>query len=422
MRRVRLGTAAAATALVASVLAGAPTAPASATTSVPCLDGESDVTAAQPGFPLVSMKIAQAQRWLADHGKGQAGEGVVVAVLDSGVSTLAPISLAAPQVKVSNLDGAEFYHGTAVAGIIAGRPEADGSPVGIAPGAKVLDVKIYDSDEDTSDGGIQVSTQTVGTGLLRVLDAVRGGMPIKVVNVSVSVDDAADISSEVQQLWDAGVVVVASSGNRSISPDDERMKDFMTYQPGENAAEKVYPAGYDLAVAATTTAAGMPDTDPLQYILRNTQIDVAVPTSGAPTYAVAGTPCVLKTPATSWAAAEVSGVLAMLAGAYPGDTPAQLVARLVETTDGRSDLRSPLTGAGVAQPYDALTLPLDIDPDGTMPRSVPVTDEQAASLPPRTTDPLASTRGDIVWFGVVGGIVLVLALVLRPVLARRRRS
>jgi membrane-anchored mycosin MYCP len=47
---------------------------------------------------------------------------------------------------------------------------------------------------------------------------------------------------------------------------------------------------------------------------------------------------------------------------------------------------------------------------------------QVLSVPKEPKDVLASTRKNAVWWGLVGGGVLLLALVLRPVLARRRRT
>ena len=44
-----------------------------------------------------------------------------------------------------------YYHGTAVAGLIAGPPRADGSAVGIAPAAQILDVQVYDDPVDEAD-------------------------------------------------------------------------------------------------------------------------------------------------------------------------------------------------------------------------------------------------------------------------------
>ena len=52
----------------------------------------------------------------------------------------------------------------------------------------------------------------------------------------------------------------------------------------------------------------------------------------------------------------------------------------------------------------------------TSPAATPVT------LPQEDPDLLSDTREELVWWGLVGGLALAAALVLRPVLARRRRE
>ena len=83
----------------------------------------------------------------------------------------------------------------------------------------------------------------------------------------------------------------------------------------------VFPAGYDDVVAVNATAAGIPVTegeiDVRGSVLQSSAIDVAAPTYDAVTTSVNGGTCVLPTVATSWAAAEVSGVRGPDAGGVP---------------------------------------------------------------------------------------------------------
>jgi len=296
----------------------------------------------------------------------------------------------------------------------------------------VLDVKIFDNDGSAVvDGDITPDAAAVATGLDRVLEALPS-LPVKVVNLGVSVPDDPGVREKINQLWKRGVVTVTVAGDRADAQLDPLLESFASFAGGENVAAVVFPAAYDepqpgrpagrgLPLAATTTLGGYPDsTEVTDFILQSTQIDLAVPTSGAPSYTLAGSSCSLREPSSRWAAAEVSGILAALASAYPTARPAQLVTRLLNTTDGRADVPTALTGAGTAQPYEALTRPLRIDRRGDYDQTVPVQTQQQAEAPVVQTDPLVSTREDMVWFGLVGGGVLVLALVLRPVLARRR--
>ncbi len=163
-------------------------------------------------------------------------------------------------------------------------------------------------------------------------------------------------------------------------------------------------------------------TDPgSRELLSSSAVDVAAPTGGAVSLGLNGGSCGVSTVSTSWAAAEVTGVLALLMSAYPDDSPAQVVDRLVGTADGRPDVRSPLLGAGVVQAEEALARGLQqIGPDGTGSTRAEVGGDPA-SAPQPEPDLLAAIRDDAVWWGVLGGGALLLALVLRPVLARRTR-
>jgi membrane-anchored mycosin MYCP len=82
-----------------------------------------------------------------------------------------------------------------------------------------------------------------------------------------------------------------------------------------------------------------------------------------------------------------------------------------------------LVGAGEVQAYQALTRPIEVTPDGQVLSAGEVVEkQQVLQLPEEPKDVLASTRHDAVWWGLAGGGALVLALVLRPVLTRRRRT
>ena len=93
--------------------------------------------------------------------------------------------------------------------------------------------------------------------------------------------------------------------------------------------------------------------------------------------------------------------------------------RLLLSADGRADIPNRLSGAGDVQPLDALTRPLAMDEQGVAEETAPEPDRQVYAAPEPEPDVLADTRRDAVWWGLLGGGALLLALVLRPVLARR---
>ena len=156
-------------------------------------------------------------------------------------------------------------------------------------------------------------------------------------------------------------------------------------------------------------------------MVQSSAVDVAAPTDGAVSYTVNGGPCDLSGHSSEWAAGEVAAVAAMVWSYHDGDTAAELRARLLRTADGDGVSPSRVTGYGVVQPLEALTRRLDPRADGVPDVARPDPEEvRRADPPPEQEDVLRSTRRDAVWWGLLGGGALVAALVLRPVLNRRR--
>jgi membrane-anchored mycosin MYCP len=358
--------------------------------------------------PLAQLEMRRAQ--LLVQQDAPAGPPVRVAVLDSGVAP-GRIPVAARE-SVTGRTTVSYYHGTAVAGLIAG-------PLGVAPHAEIVDVRVYD-DVDERDGD-QVTPAALADGLEWVARNADD-LNIKVANVSLVVGRSDALERAVNEVRDAGVLLVAAAGNRPRQGDpfDDSFSDD-TASPREDAAGILYPTGYDDVVSASSTADGTGSADVTEFVVQNSNTTVAVPTMDAISFGLDGRPCVLEPAATSWAAAEVSGVLALLWQMYPHDSAAQIEARLVSAANGTPDDPTPLTGAGVVQPYEALTRPLDPARSGKVERTVAVEHTSApAAAPEPPADLLAGTRDDAVWWGLIGGGVLVVALLLRPVIARRR--
>lgn len=423
-------------ALGAALVAGAvlvPAPPASAE-AVDCLQVDPEAVepaeTRDPSLPLVALGVPALHEHLARAGVVP-GAGVAVAVVDSGVSPrVGPSIRVTARRRLSQQGEVVDQHGTAVAGLIAGAPRAAGLPVGVAPGAGIVDVKVYDSrapDEDTED---PVESANVAAGLAWVAENARD-LGIGVVNVSLAMDADERLERAVRRLVAADVVVVAASGNRPTDPADPLYDDFgpqvdeageeVERRPGEDARGRVFPAAYPGVVAVSSTADGSGEPDATALILQNSDVDVAAPSFGAVSYGVDGGTCGLPLFATSWSTALVSGVVAVLRSAYPDETAEQIVARLVTTASGTPGVRTVLTGAGVVQPLEALVRPLDPDRQGRVERVRPEDGGTVrATAPAREADLLADTREQVVWWGLLGGGALLLALVLRPVLARRR--
>ena len=348
---------------------------------------------------------------------GRPGAGQTVAVVDSGIAGSPWLAeVAHPYRPAPVVDP----HGTAVAGLVAGAPQPGGAPVGAAPAARLLDVRVYDQWPVTLEGAAGPTSASVADGLAWVLRH-RREESIDVAVVAVAVPDSSRLARVVRRLVRSDVVVVAASGNRPREESDPLFAELGQRRPGEDAAETVFPAGYPGVVAVSATADGAPGVDARDEVLASSAVVVAAPTFGAVSVGLHGETCVLPQVATSWAAAEVAGVVALLRQRFPDDTAPQIVARLVDTADGRPDGRTRSTGAGVVQPVEALTRPLSPSRDGAVPGDPVVADDTPpATAPEPAYSPLPEVREAAGWWALAGGALLVLAMVARPLVARRR--
>ncbi len=154
------------------------------------------------------------------------------------------------------------------------------------------------------------------------------------LSFAVGVDEPA-IRKAVQYAVDRDVVVVAAAGNEARS------------QPGLTW----YPAAYDgvLAVAGVD-AAGQASAESN----RGAWVDVAAPGEGltAPSAGGAG---FVAVKGTSFATAVVSGVAALVRARYPDMPAAEVVRRIEATAVSATGGRDERTGAGIVDPYLALT-------------------------------------------------------------------
>jgi membrane-anchored mycosin MYCP len=332
------------------------------------------------------------------------GTGVTVAVVDSGVEPGLPIDTVArariPDLSPVLLSG----HGSIVAGLAAG-------PEGVAPGARIIDVRVLDTEvPDQSQRQKGVTSEGLAAGI-RQLVALHRTTEFQVVNISLSVGrDDPRLRAAVQELVALDVVVVASAGNA----DPEASESFRG-TPRNDAT--VYPADYPGVLAVSAVAPG--NDDLRGYVAPNKDTDVAAPTVGGLSYNITGQKCLVPELATSWAAAEVSGVVALLRAAYPRDNAKQVVARLEATAEGSDEVPNPWTGAGVVQAHDALTRTLTVGRNGKVDRTVREVSEDAMAPPaPQRIDLFGSSRTLLLWGGLVAGALMALAFILRPLTRR----
>ncbi|GGY10259.1 type VII secretion-associated serine protease mycosin [Streptomyces djakartensis] len=328
------------------------------------------------------------------------GEGVTVAVLDTGVEADHP-DLTGNVLTGKDLvrfgaepgDRAWARHGTAMAGIIAGHGHGPGNGdgvIGIAPEAKILPVRVILEDGDPSRAKAR---STRGNALA---DGIRWAADhgADVINLSLG-DDSASAHPEpsedqaIQYALRKGVIVVASAGNG-----------------GEKGDHISYPAAYPGVIAATAvdrSGTRAPFSTRRWYATVSAPgVDVVIADPDEKYYEGWG---------TSAAAAFVSGAAALVKAAHPDLTPAQVKTLLEDTArnapaGGRDDSR----GFGFVDPAAAIRAAGRIEPKGL--HAAAYGQEYFGSGP----DAAASGDGTADWAaplaGGAGGVLLVAAVVL----------
>lgn len=403
----------------AAPVAARPAAAAGSCDDLAVQSGEQVTQTEDPSAPLDLMRVARAQQLAPPL----AQSGVTVAVLDSGISPGATQIRVVARTSLTGRAQVDDAHGTAVASIVAGATRPGGGLLGVAPGAGIVDVRVFDraSGNATVQDGATPTPEALARGLTWVARHASE-LHIKVATVAVVVPPSEALQRAVAAATEAGVVVVAPTGTRG---DDGPMSAFAEPVRGEDAGAAAFPAGYDeLVVGVNATAQGIdPDaeTGAVSAIVANSATDVAAPSYGVVVATPNGSTCTLLDVRTDWAAAEVSGVLALLWARFPGESPVQITARLLATASGSLEVRTPLAGAGVVQPVEALTRPVSPDARGAVSDTRSVREETPrVRAPGPIADPLVRLRRAALWTAVFGGAALAVALLVRPLISRRR--
>lgn len=268
---------------------------------------------------------------------GKKGEGVTVAVIDSGLDITHP--LIASQLwtnfnEVPNngidddgngfkddVNGYDFYdgtgnvqdsngHGTHVSGIIAGQSGSLGF-TGIAPKSKVMPLKFIGSD------GIG----NVGAAIAAIQYAYFNGA--KVINASWGGDDCSDmLKKEIQTAVSHGTVFVNAAGNNG--------KDITIFPE--------WPAAYQVPGKITV---GAMNSGQILSTFSNygALVDLAAPGEGILSLKPGNQLCGLN--GTSMATPFVSGVAALLLSSKPSLIPTEIINTLNSTViTGRYGVRT----------------------------------------------------------------------------------
>jgi hypothetical protein len=226
------------------------------------------------------------------------GQGVTIAVLDTGVAT--DRTFGEGRLRVLDIGfgtttgtGSDDGHGTAVAALAAGA--ATDAP-GVAPAANLLSIRVTDAS-GTSD------LFTVAQGILAATDAGA-----KIINISLGgYATSATLDAAIGYARDHGAVIVAAAGN-------------------DQAAQLAWPAA-----DARVISVGAVDAAEQQVSFSNSgpQLSLTAPGLGVQTAWLDGSRVTVD--GTSISAPLVAGALAALLSQNPSLTPAQAWSVLQQT-------------------------------------------------------------------------------------------
>jgi serine protease AprX len=206
---------------VIALVAVRPTAPAQAVAG-----GRVGWDDTAPGTPVDNVMTALSDDYLRNT-LHLTGKGIGVAMIDTGVAPVAGLTggnvVNGPDFSFEGQDPEKRYvdlngHGTHLAAIIAGRPNAGGAssefPGGIAPDAKLTSVKV-----GSGNGAVDVSQVMAAVDWVVAHRNDDRANPIKVLELAYGTDgtqraDIDPLTHAVENAWRAGIVVVVAAGNQ----------------------------------------------------------------------------------------------------------------------------------------------------------------------------------------------------------------
>ena len=294
---------------------------------------------------------------------GDTGQGVTVAVLDTGIDNLPDFSgrlVGGVDLTGSNNPFQDGYgHGTFIAGLIAGDgASSNGQYSGEAPGAKLVSIKVAGATGQTD-----LATLILGLQWAIVHQSMYG---IKVLNISLGFQPTEStvinpLDLAVQAAWNSGITVVVSAGNAGpfngtiLSPGDDPL--VITVGALDDMASP--SAGGDEMTNFSSAGPTSPDGWVKPDLVTSGRSVVSLAAPGSTIYdnfpsARVGSANFVGS-GTSFSAAITSGAAALVLADNPGLTPNQVKARLLGTTSPGPVGNPFVDGHGALNAYAAAT-------------------------------------------------------------------
>jgi membrane-anchored mycosin MYCP len=380
--------------------------------------------------PSTQFSVDELSRW------GD-GSGVTVAVIDSGVT---------PNTRLPRLRGGGDYidggdglsdcdhHGTLVAGIIAAEPSIRDGFRGVAPGASILSLRqtsvAYESAASSTEQKNGSRLDTVARAIVRATN-----LGADVINISVTacvptsvLVDTTDLGAALKFAHSKNVGVIASAGNNTDTcknnagydpahPNDMRnwagvsTLSFPSYYAPSRLLLSV--GGIDITGAPYADMMTGPWVSVGAPATQITSLDPTKGRSGGLTNAQVTQNGIVDLEGTSFAAAYVSGLLAILKGQFPSAPIDQLYARILRTAQTPSADAAKQLGWGTVDPIAALTA----DVETTWPPDPYV---ESAAAPPTPAKPASDYLPVIVAVSAIA--IMLVALLLTSIAVATKRN
>ena len=408
--------------------------------------GTCTVTGVIPGTDPGVVSPNQLTLDLAEAWRHSRGDGQTVAVIDTGVQ---------PGPRLPNVEpGGDFVagtdgltdcdgHGTMVAGLIAGQPGADGFS-GVAPGAQLLSIRQTSAryspagspNQPGQDPVIVEANNDIATLARAVVRAADLGA--RIINISsvacipanTAIDQSALGAALRYAAVEKDVVIIAAAGNTgggisggtacAANPltDPARPDDPRNWAGVTSVSTPSWWQPYVLSVGALNPAG-----QPAPFSMSGPWLGLAAPgenitsVSNNPDGGLAnGQPNdkgeLAPVSGTSYAAAYVSGVAALVRSRFPELSAEQVVRRLTVTARGADRSPSSLVGAGTIDPVAALTW--DVPGPGS-----PAETTRPVAAPPEPVQQ-DSTPRTVAYIGT--GVLALAAIVTAAIAAHRRKD
>ena len=311
------------------------------------------------------------------HNAGNFGGGVTIGFLDTGLDQLKGLSrdlygydkawgtYDAVNNSIHNYDDEASGHGTHVASIAANSDfDIYGKIYGVAPNAAIVGIKAFDREGKATYADV-----------IRGIDwaiKVKDQINLRVLNMSFSGQARSNywddpLNKAVMKAWQAGIVVVASSGNRGPEPMTIGVPGNVpyiitvgamtdNYTPGDTSDDKLasFSSAGPTAEAFVKPEIVAPGGHISGLMSFDSQLAVDHPEfhDGGQYFQMSG---------TSQATAVVSGVVALMLTDNPSLTPDQVKCRLIDSAHRAINAENKLAysvfqqGAGVVNALDAIS-------------------------------------------------------------------